>query len=128
MKNLKDTILEKLKVDDIIPDKEKFPINGTIDDMIEFLKEEDFKEVKYHKNYTISEQLKKTNDKVFLIFENTRIWFVDTSKEKISEKNPIFYIDTESHMYSVYVNSDINIVEDSKIAFLNELNKHFGWQ
>ena len=36
MMNLKDTVLEKLRVDDIVFDE--FPVDGTIDDAVKFLK------------------------------------------------------------------------------------------
>ena len=126
MKNLKD-VLEKLKIDDIKLIKE-FPIDGTIDDMIEFLEKEGFKEIEYHKNYTLSKQIKNTNDKVFITLENKRIYFADTSKKTISKENPIFFIDIGAYMFSVYVDTHDNIVEDDKKAFMVELNKHFNWQ
>ena len=40
MKNLKDTILEKLRVDDIRFDE--FPVDGTIEEITEFLKSHNF--------------------------------------------------------------------------------------
>lgn len=67
MKNLKD-ILEKLKVDDITFDE--FPINGTADDIVEFLEENGFKKID-GKNFTYWRQIvkiaKTTTNKAFIL-------------------------------------------------------------
>lgn len=125
MKNLKD-ILEKLSIDDIIDSKE-FPIDGTIRDMIEFLKEEGFEEAANLSGNLMSTILNKKRNKCFII-SDTSIWFADTSKGDISKDNPIFLIEKRVSLhFSVYIPSNV-IVEDNKKAFLEELNKQFGWQ
>ena len=135
MKNLKDilnnAILEKLKVDDIIIDK--FPIDTTLEKIIEFLKEEGFKEVEYVGS--ISTLFNKTKSKCFTCYDGIlkRIYFGDTSKKETCKDNPIFLINyyRGKFEYKVYYkdNSDeiIYIVKDDKKAFLEELNKRFGW-
>ena len=126
MKNLKD-VLEKLKVDDIVLE-EKFPIDGTFDEMIDFLAEQGFKEVPNSTGNTISKILNKERNKCFIAYNNT-IWFADTSKKEVSEVNPIFLIEKSSSTssFSVYTPYKV-IVEKNKKAFMEELNKQFGWQ
>ena len=134
MKNLKDSIseklsidsiLEKLKVDDIVL-AEMFPIDGTFDEMIDFLKEYDFKEVANSMHNSISKILNKERDKCFINYNNT-IWFADTSKGEVSGDNPIFLIGKSSKDFSVYTPYKV-IVNDNKEEFLKELNKRFGWE
>lgn len=127
MKNLKDTILEKLKVDDITFNE--FPIDGSIEDMIEFLKENGFRFIKNEEK--ISVLFDSANSKCYTTYKN-RIWFADTSKEKISKDNPVFtHVDDNHKLYTVYFINNLDsvehIVEDDKKEFLKELNKRFGW-
>ena len=97
MKNIVD-IYEKLKVDDIVLNNEEFPINGTFDEMIDFLKEYDFKEVKYDfdKHFLYSESIRDFNNKHKRVFianrEEGEIIFADTSREEISAKNLMYSI------------------------------------
>ena len=126
MKSLID-ILEKLKVDDIII--EKFPIDGTGNDIITFLKNEGFTYVLC--NNSINEEFNKCGCKCFY-YTSSRFWFGDTSKEKNKKKNPIFLNKKKSEgwLFSVYytMHNEIiyNVVDDRK-EFLKELNKCFGW-
>ena len=132
MKNLKDSILEKLKVDDIII--EKFPTGENLEDIIKFLKKEGFKEYKID-NSNLVDSFNKIKSKIFLLINeqsNRHLWFADTSKEKISEHNPVFYIHLNKYNksnsnFSVYTPS-FNIVNNDKKAFLEELNKYFDWE
>jgi len=128
MKNLKD-VLEKLRVDDIVINAE-FPIDGTIEEMIKFLEGQNFIDISMHHG-SISRIFNDMKKKCVVKFGN-RFSFADTSKEKISKDNPIFYICLDDPVaYSVYYknnyDSTIDIVENDKKAFLEELNKRFGW-
>lgn len=127
MKNLKD-ILEKLKVDDI--SFEKFPTNGTIEDIIKFLKTEGFKE------YQISEggiipTFNKNKGKILLLsnYSYDRVWFADTSKEKISEQNPVFLIIKNSGMKFEWkcFREDYMTIFSNKYKVIDLMNKKFGW-
>ena len=131
MKNLKDILVEKLKVDDIVLG-EKFPIDGTVEDMIEFLEDAGFVPVEENHNYkgSVDDIFDYNNTKCFLK-ENKRFWFADTSKEKISKSNPIFFIVMPEKIFKVYYCNNYNtidIVEDNKKEFLKELNKRFSWE
>ena len=133
MKNLKD-VLEKLKVDDIVI--EKFPIDGTLDNMVEFLKERNFKEISNDFNNYLYNAFEDAKKKVYLMLDK-EIFFADTSKEKISEYNPIFLCSDKGDLNIFYFdftnNHYIDIVKNgkdnsTKKAFMKELNKRFGWQ
>ena len=139
MKNLKDSIkdaiLEKLKVDDILLDKEEFPIDGTLNDIIEFLKDNGFEYVECRGG--IDEYFNKYKSKCF--YKNdVHLWFGDTSKEKISKKNPIFSYRFLFESFGVYycvqddvcwlVGENYENSKENKKEFLEELNKRFGWE
>lgn len=127
MKNLKEILLEKLSIDSITPDIE-FPIDGTCDKILEFLKEQGFKEVANSTSDSISKILNIKRNKCFINYNNTTIWFTDTSKKEVSEDNPIFLIEKSSKAssFSVYIPKKV-IVNNDKKAFLEELNKCFNW-
>ena len=127
MKTLKDRILEKLKVDNITFDK--FPIDGTLDDIVKFLEKEDFQ---YIDGSIVKKTFNAAKSKRFML-DPVTIWFADTSKGEISKNNPLFYITHYSGTleYSVYYidnfDEKVDIVKDDKKAFLKELNKRFRW-
>lgn len=130
MKNLKDSILEKLDINKVNLNN-RFPIDGTLEDIAKFLEEEGFQQVEYGYVKTAFNEPKA---KCFMIFTTT-IRFADTSKEEVSKDNPIFYIDFEDKKdYSVFYcgkgSSGLitDIVVNNKKEFLRELNKRFGWQ
>ena len=134
MKNLKDTILEKLSIDNINLDGE-FPIDGTLEDMVEFLERQGFKHIQHVDD--VNKLFNSAKSKSFTVTNINKVyylWFADTSKEKISKKNPIFYYSREIGKYPRYMvfgtdNSgySVCIAYDSKDKFLSELNKRFGW-
>lgn len=132
MKNLKDIILEKLKIDDIALSNKKFPIDGTLKDIVKFLKDN---------NFIIINDDTKAQSKIFntvkskcftYINDTKRIWFADTSKKEICKDNPIFFINTKIKYYEVYyLDSPAHtekIIDNDKEAFIEELNKVFGWE
>ena len=118
-------VLEKLKVDDIVINK-KFAIHTTFNDIVKFLEEEGFQRID---GSSVSKAFNTAKSKCFML-EGNDIWFADTSKEKISKKNPVFYMNC-GFIYSIYsMEHDIleYIVINNKKEFLEELNKHFGWE
>ena len=131
MKNLKEVILEKLKVDDIVL-TEEFPIDGKKEDIIKFLKEQDFIHITNTPTGLLSDIF--NNEKKRCIIEYAQyIYFADTSIGKISKDNPIFLMCSDRlQVYSVYYkgsnDNTIDIVDNDKKKFLEELNKRFGWQ
>lgn len=136
MKSIAD-IYEKLKVDDINLNEVKFPIDGTLDDMIKFLEENEFKYVYVYCGDNEDEYFNKYKSKCFYK-DNYQIWFGDTTKEKISKDNPIFTYNTFVNVFSVYyydnkgriiwlLETENKNSKENKKEFLEELKKHFGW-
>ena len=130
MKNLKDSILEKLKVDDIII--EKFPTGENLEDIIKFLKKEGFKEYKID-NSNLVDSFNKIKSKIFLLINeqsNSRLWFADTSKEKISEHNPVFFLFKYNGMKIEWkcFREDYKYIFSDKHKVIDLINKCFGWQ
>ena len=92
-----DSILEKIKVDDIILVEEKFPINGTAEEMVDWLRYNKFVEdnLKYNKitNQVINYNLQKR--KMFSIKSSsgrTYITLANTTKNHIWDNNPMIVI------------------------------------
>ena len=141
MKNLKEILLEKLSVDSISEKLsidsitfDKFPIDGTFEDALEFLENQGFKDIDIDDSDYLDEIFNSEKSKCFTTAIDSRyksIWFVDTLKEKISKKNPIFYICFNKPIYSVYYidseDNGIDIVDNNKKEFMKELNKRFNW-
>lgn len=128
MKELSNYIYEKLDINKVKLN-DKFPTDRTLNDIIEFLKEEGFKQVEYDYVKTV---FNRANTKCFMI-DDASIRFADTSKEDISKDNPVFYIGFYNKIvdYSVFYCDNgliTDIVENDKKEFLIELNKRFGWK
>lgn len=128
MKNLKDAILEKLKVDDI--NLNEFPTSENLENVIKFLKKEGFKECQIIDGgviYTFNEN----KGKIFLLsnYKHDRIWFADTSKEKISKDNPVFFLIKEGGMKMEwkYFGEDYATISSNKHKVIDLINKKFGW-
>ena len=80
-------VLEKLKVDDI--SFEKFPIDGTFDEIVKFLEEERFEDVQINNGASIDKEFNSEKSKCFTTLDFSAfksIWFADTSKGEISKK------------------------------------------
>ena len=132
MKNLKD-VLEKLRVDDIVL-SEKFPIDGTLDDIIKFLENQGYfgfswlsetpsgwsKFFNYYKQKSFSHKPKDNWGYAYLKF-------ADTTNKNIGKANPIYEIRFEGNnkIFGImYSNRSIPV---SKEEFLQRLNKQFKW-
>ena len=97
-------IAERIRVDNIKP---KFPVDGTAGDIIDFLEEHGFNEIKYLPNlpnytdYTIL--FNKYENKCFGIevegANNMIIYFANTSDDKISKSNILYIIRTSPRIY-----------------------------
>ena len=130
MKTLKNILVEKLSIDSITFDK--FPTSEDLEDIIEFLKKEGFKE------YQISDiglipTFNKNKGKIFFLSDNSsnkRIWFADTSKEKISEHNPVFLLIKYSGMKIEWkcFGEDYMTLFSNKTKVIDLINKCFGWE
>jgi hypothetical protein len=140
MNQLNDYIFERIRIDNIRI--LKFPIDGTYDEVIIFLKEAGFGELPYkyrmgkYKIRNEVDTIHAFNTERSLLFygwaipEGCIIRFADTSTEKISVDNPMFEIwyDKNHKRYAFWITK-----EDSKMhtasydEFKKLLNKQFGW-
>ena len=131
MKDLKDIISEKLRVDDIVLSNKEFPIDGTVNDMIEFLKDAGFKEVpscgvwsQTFKNY------KKCNGKCFVIDSGGQAAIVEIiNRANYKFKNKLFFIKFNLiNKYNIFddittAKSGLDARQVSKETFLEELSE-----
>ena len=108
----------------------KFPIDGTIDEVVKFLERQGFEKIE-NKSYLLihkSNKFNDTNSKSYMLdIDSTRIMFADTSKNNISEENPIFYYDEPHKEYGIHVREHTGMITNENI-FKDELNKRFGWK
>jgi hypothetical protein len=100
MESLNNYIVERIRIDNVKHVKHsEFPVDGTVEEIVDFLKEQGFKEINDpHSGF--SDSAKFLNDMKGKCFSvDTRGWevlgveFADTSTNKISEDNPFYYID-----------------------------------
>ena len=130
MKTISNYILERLNPRHL--GSGRFPINGTIKDMIEFLEDNGFTETKW-KDLSIFAIFKETHTKQYSIGSAgsiTRFWFADTSNGPVSRNNPVFLIKTyemSGKREFAYSEKDLNFM-CSQQEFLEMLNKRFGWR
>ena len=104
MESLNNYITERIRVDNI---KLEFPVDGTDKEIIDFLKEYGFKEIKalpYFTRYTdYVVPFNKYKDKCFGIevegTNNMDIYFTNTSKNEISKSNILYIIQTSPKIY-----------------------------
>lgn len=129
MKSLKENILEKLKVDSIT--FEKFPIDASIEEIENFLKECGFEEIIFKNGdwvKSIHKKFDKNRGKKVFEYCPTieELRFADMSKD-ISVENPIFVKDYKFFYIEPKLGS-LNSISLNKEDFLKALNKKFGWQ
>ncbi len=133
----KDTILEKLSIDDIVV-ANKFPIYGSIQEIEDFLKRNGFQENDYDpeipKWKTRIDAFNKANGLSYIKGKAIKwIRFADTSKKKIgdADSNPTYTIFFISDTISYYLEGkDPKQVYKpiSAEEFLKAINKRFGWK
>jgi len=136
MKNLVD-VLEKLKVDDI--SLNEFPANGTLDDIIEFLKNSNFiiiEEANPLADSTVRKLINTEHKKICFIYKfmsHFILRFADTSKKEISTENPIFILVKDNNRYKniytyrIFTQYDDGHKDLDKEEWTKLINKRFGW-
>ena len=135
MKELTNYINEKLKVDDIVPDKEEFPIDKDSKKIIEFLKAQGFKELDDNKIHDWSKyfiEMDKMSTKVYSLTpadddDNVdSLKFANTTKVRIGNNNPLFLImhdlTTKEFKYQLCY-SHWGYEDVSKKVFLEKINQ-----
>ena len=130
MNQLSDYITERIRIDNV--KQVKFPIDGTLEEMTKFLESEGFRHL--DSIIVTIPTANNANAKCFMYDKaGTELCFADTSKEKISKKNPLFSIeiDFKSTVFSTYAYDSRGfyekIIDNDREEFLEELNKRFGW-
>ena len=105
---------------------DKFPIDGTINKVVNFLKRYEFEQVELGSgSYSIVKQFNKQHIRGFIISSNS-IWFADTSKDIISADNPVFMYRVDSKAYRCFDDSDGYLSDDIQ-GFKKRLNERFGF-
>ena len=136
MKNLKDSILDKLKVDDIVINVNEYPIDDSYEEQLNFLKKHKFKIITMPKSAIYMRQLvdflNYEKDKICCINDLSDygaipvIRIVDTSKHEISKDNPMFmiYKDKGKMNYIIVYESYLvkHVMEDK---WLHDLETYF---
>lgn len=122
MKSLADTLMEKLDIKSVNLDE--FPIDGTIDEMGEFLNKNKFEKIEKYKIGFGFSTVSNQNNRCYLIsYPHTWIKFGDMSKP-VSKKNPIFCIVKEHNQdefFAEYTYKDYKMY--NKEEFLDLINE-----
>ena len=110
----------------------RFPIDGTVEEVIEFLEKQHFEYFETGYGDSIIQSFDKENIKGYHVEfrQHPSIWFADTSKDKISRDNPVFlYKPTTQDHYSTILPGGIisGVYKHTKKEYLELLNKKFGW-
>jgi hypothetical protein len=97
----------------------KFPISGTLDNIKDFLEHNDFEEIR--KSPFPTKYFNKMKIKGFM-YNSTYLWFADTSKDLISDDNPVFCVDFSNGTLSSF-NDNKYITRDTydTLKLLNEI-------
>lgn len=134
MRELTKYITEKLDINKVNLVPNKFPINGTLEEIEKFLEANDFEnfddydlDMQYFSEYV--DFVNTEGKKLFLISTAGKfVRFIDTSQKDLGKDNPMFCIKTSAanpftieidEFYQRYLN---------KNDFLKALNKQFGWR
>ncbi len=107
----------------------KFPVDGTMEKVIEFLEEQHFEYFETYLGDNIIQSFNKENIKGYHT-EPDRIWFADTAKDKISKDNPVFLYNptTQDHYFTIIPEGmSSKVYKHTKKEYLELLNKKFGW-
>jgi hypothetical protein len=113
----------------------RFPIGGTLDKMIEFLEDNEFKPLGGDTNISIINKVDKLHGRYFHFYKMNGDYaclsFADTSKHSISKDNQVYVIavsEYDSNIYWKYYNNvSSNIPQLTEVEFLEEINNRFGW-
>lgn len=129
MKPINDYIVERIKIDNVKPACD-FPINGTIDDMIKFLKMNGFEETRFTPGNIFTFLNKRSAKQLayYNYFDAVRLWFADTTN-KITEDNPVFlvsFIKGTTRREFMYSGEKFNN-QCSQQEFIEMLNKCFDF-
>jgi len=127
-------ILEKLDINKVNLEPDVFPIDGTLEEIEEFLEANNFEnfddydlDMKYFSEY--EDFVNTEGKKLFLISIGGKfVRFIDTSQKDLGKDNPMFCIKTNAaNPFTIEINEFYQKYLDKK-DFLKALNKQFGWR
>jgi hypothetical protein len=133
MNCLHDYIIERIRIDNI--KLRKFPFDGCIEDIEDFLKDNGFTQIKSNDDtYTgRGNFLNSKHGKYYIIYTNSlnykSISFADTSNGPISKTNPMYYAKPAADSYRKLVGVGVglsDILELSLNEFKKEMENYFG--
>jgi len=130
MKELTSYITEKLDINKVNLRDMDFPIDGSITDMAEFLKNYKFEEVldsyDYESVNDIFPILNNCKNKCYMTDIDTYHWIriCDTSRGKISKSNPCIFISYETKNYDLECphSIDNHISKEECLKYLKKFN------
>jgi hypothetical protein len=143
MKPIDNYINERLNPRHLGKKMNKFPIDGTIDDIKVFLKNNGFNEIEDDTERigdSIDFYNEKTPDKYFsFVYDDNNknnkidgIEFIDRTEGEISNENKLYYISFDRgklYFTGFFKRGGNALCEDfEKDEFLEEINKVFGWE
>lgn len=104
MKELTNYINEKLDINKVSLPSKEFPMDADMDEVVDFLADHDFIQIKYHRTefyYQYKKDFNNLRTKCFMVQSRKMgeitdiVFFGDTSREDISKDNKLFMITFE---------------------------------
>jgi hypothetical protein len=131
MNQLRDYITERIRIDNI--KILKFPIDGTLQDIVEFLEDAGFKKVSTSANWANSfEKYKKYNTRCYALEHGTATYIEIIDRTNSKFKNKLFYIKLheDDKYYNIFddittAKMALDARQVSKEEFLAELSVIF---
>jgi hypothetical protein len=112
---------------------DKFPIDGTVEEVCKFLKTNGFKEIKFISPELIMPSFECNPGKRVFMKNKSWVRFADMSGDEISIENPIFYYSyrDEEIVCCVEVSGGYRKLLTKEFLdpkeFLDRVNEHFNW-
>ena len=125
MDTLTNYITERIRIDNI--KHREFPVDGTVKDMVKFLKMNGFEEFG-EEDMGVVKQFNKEKIRGFMMNRDKDIlWFADTTKNQISENNPVFLIFRYGNTNELYYDNENLDKPRNESDLLEMVNKRFGF-
>lgn len=130
MKKLSNYINEKLDINNVNLRRIDFPLDKSVEEVANFLIINGFQEIEHSVlSGGLEKKFNNANGKAFIRQEETtgRPWirFADTSNEKISTKNPMFFYSPRGKEYGK--DYPMSYTQITNKEFLNEITKKFDF-
>ena len=135
MKTIDNYILERLNPRHL-GSTDKFPINGTMDEIVEFLKRQGYEKLhnryyasEWHQFVSIFNHLHIQGWMYYLAGDFTTLTFADTTDKEISKENQMIQIHFRNDKPIEWIAVSDRFAEKycTEKEFLDILNEQFGW-